>query len=38
MHPLHQYQLNQTRRQFFGTSGLRLGGLALAVLAKPLAA
>ncbi len=29
MHPLLQHQLLATRRQFFGHSGLRLGGLAL---------
>jgi hypothetical protein len=33
MHPLTEYQLNQTRRQFFGATGLRLGGLAAALLA-----
>lgn len=33
MDPLHEYQLNLTRRQFFGATGLRLGGLALATLA-----
>ncbi|VTT98437.1 protein containing duf1501 : Uncharacterized protein OS=Chthoniobacter flavus Ellin428 GN=CfE428DRAFT_4090 PE=4 SV=1: DUF1501 [Gemmataceae bacterium] len=33
MHPLTEYQLNQTRRQFFGATGLRLGGLAAAMLA-----
>ncbi len=32
MHPIHEHQLNQTRRQFFGSSGLRLGGLALGML------
>ncbi len=32
MHPLTELHLNQTRRQFMGTSGLRLGGLALAML------
>ena len=30
MDPIFQYQLNQTRRQFFGHAGLRMGGLALA--------
>ncbi len=29
MDPLHQYRMHQTRRQFFGHTGLRLGGLAL---------
>src|SRR5689334_18912096 len=38
MHPLHESQLNQTRRQFFGTSGVRLGGLTLAMLAGRRAA
>jgi len=33
MHPFIEHELNQTRRQFFGTSGLRLGGLATAMLA-----
>jgi uncharacterized protein (DUF1501 family) len=33
MHPITEYQLNQTRRQFFGNTGLRLGGLAMAMLA-----
>ncbi|HTI69158.1 MAG TPA: DUF1501 domain-containing protein [Candidatus Limnocylindria bacterium] len=33
MDPLFQYHLNQTRRQFFGNTGLRMGGLALAWLA-----
>src|SRR5262245_29141656 len=32
MHPLHDHHLNLTRRQFFGTTGVRLGGAALAVL------
>ena len=32
MHPVFEYHLHQTRRQFFGTSGLRLGGLALGML------
>jgi len=36
MDPLFAHQLLQTRRQFFGHTGLRLGGLALAqLLAKP---
>ena len=30
MDPIFEHQLLQTRRQFFGQSGLRLGGLALA--------
>ena len=33
MHPLLEHRLNLTRRQFFGSSGLRLGGAALALLA-----
>jgi hypothetical protein len=33
MHPLLEHNLHQTRRQFFGTSGLRLGGLAMALMA-----
>jgi hypothetical protein len=33
MHPFNDHLLNLTRRQFFGTSGLRLGGLALALMA-----
>jgi hypothetical protein len=33
MNPLHQHHLYLTRRQFFGSSGLRLGGLAFAMLA-----
>lgn len=33
MHPIHEYHLNQTRRQFFGATGLRLGGIAMAMLA-----
>jgi hypothetical protein len=33
MHPIHEHQLNLTRRQFFGSTGLRLGGAALAMLA-----
>jgi len=32
MNPLLEFQLNQTRRQFFGNTGIRLGGLALASL------
>src|SRR4051794_13475489 len=32
MNPLFEQQLLQTRRQFFGSAGLRLGGLALAQL------
>src|SRR4051794_19816900 len=34
MHPLLEHELALTRRQFFGTSGLRLGGLTLALLAQ----
>ncbi|OWK43812.1 DUF1501 domain-containing protein [Fimbriiglobus ruber] len=33
MNPLHEHLLNLNRRQFFGSSGVRLGGLALAALA-----
>jgi uncharacterized protein (DUF1501 family) len=33
MNPIHEQQLALTRRQFFGTSGVRLGGAALALLA-----
>jgi hypothetical protein len=33
MNPLLEFQLQQTRRNFFGDVGLRLGGLALATLA-----
>jgi hypothetical protein len=33
MHPLAQHDLMLTRRNFFGASGLRLGGLALCLLA-----
>jgi uncharacterized protein (DUF1501 family) len=32
MNPLLQHQLNLTRRQFFGDSGVRLGGAALSML------
>jgi len=32
MNPIFDYQLLQTRRQFFGQTGLRLGGLALGML------
>src|SRR5688572_7302151 len=32
MDPIFEHQLLQTRRQFFGNTGLRLGGLALAHL------
>lgn len=32
MNPLLEYQQIQTRRQFFGQSGLRLGGVALAMM------
>jgi len=32
MDPLQEYNLQQTRRQFFGQGGLRLGGLAMAWL------
>src|SRR5215213_7685257 len=33
MNPIHERQLNLTRRQFFGATGVRLGGAALALLA-----
>ena len=33
MDPIFEYNLHQTRRQFFGHTGLRLGGLALGMLA-----
>src|SRR5437868_1054306 len=33
MHPIREHRLNLTRRQFFGSSGLRLGGVAMAMLA-----
>ncbi len=33
MNPIQNHLLNLTRRQFFGSSGLRLGGAALAMLA-----
>src|SRR5580658_4249150 len=32
MDPLYEYHLLQTRRQFFGQGGLRLGGLAMAFM------
>lgn len=32
MHPLDEYRLLQTRRQFFGQTGLRVGGVAIASL------
>ena len=32
MHPINDHHLNLTRRQFFGTTGVRLGGAALAML------
>src|SRR3954447_7958040 len=38
MNPLFEYHLHQTRRQFFGQTGLRLGGLALGMLAGQSAA
>jgi hypothetical protein len=39
MHPILDKQVHLTRRQFFGSTGLRLGGAALAMLAaKPQAA
>ncbi len=33
MHPLLEQQLELSRRQFFGSSGIRLGGLAMCLLA-----
>jgi hypothetical protein len=33
MHPLFEHIQHPTRRQFFGSTGLRLGGAALALLA-----
>ncbi len=33
MHPLIEFAQQQTRRQFFGSTGLRLGGIALAAMA-----
>ncbi|MBI3408928.1 MAG: DUF1501 domain-containing protein [Planctomycetes bacterium] len=38
MDPIHEHNLHLTRRQFFGSSGLRLGGLALGFLAGNQAA
>jgi hypothetical protein len=32
MNPILEYQTEQTRRQFFGSTGLRIGGIALATL------
>ena len=32
MNPLFEHQLLQTRRQFFGDTGIRLGGVAMASL------
>ena len=32
MDPIFEHQLLQTRRQFFGSAGLRFGGVALAYL------
>jgi hypothetical protein len=34
MNPLDTWQLQQTRRQFFGDQGLRMGGVSLALLAE----
>ncbi|MGB2501774.1 MAG: DUF1501 domain-containing protein, partial [Mariniblastus sp.] len=37
--PLFEHQLLQTRRQFFGNVGLRMGGIAMAsLMGPPLAA
>ena len=33
MDPITEYALQQTRRHFFGTLGLRLGGVAMGLLA-----
>ncbi len=38
MHPLREHLANLTRRQFFGNSGFRLGGVAAAMLAGQPAA
>lgn len=38
MHPFLQHQLNLTRRQFFGSTGLRLGGIGMAMLGARAAA
>jgi uncharacterized protein (DUF1501 family) len=38
MNPLHEHLIHQSRRQFFGATGLRLGGAALALLAGKAAA
>ena len=38
MHPQLEHQLLLSRRQFFGSSGLRLGGVAMAMMAGRLAA
>src|SRR5438067_12808517 len=35
MDPIREHQLHLTRRQFFGSTGLRLGGVAMAMLARP---
>jgi hypothetical protein len=34
MNPLHQYLVNQTRRQFFAAAGLSVGPMAMAMLAQ----
>ncbi len=34
MNPLREFQIQQTRRQFFGDTGLRLGSVALAMMAQ----
>ena len=33
MNPIDQWSLDQTRRQFFGDNGLRMGGISLAMMA-----
>ena len=33
MHPFFEHQLNQTRRQFFGSAALNFGGVAMGMLA-----
>ena len=38
MHPILEHQLNLTRRQFFGSTGLRLGGIGMAMLGARTAA
>ncbi len=35
MNPLHEYQIEQTRRHFFSSLGIRLGGVAMGLMAGP---